>query len=79
MPIQRFREFEDARRALWTEFGADDLAARIRRTWRFSRRLAPIAHPRGMWMFRSIEEANEHRAEWVASKVEQLARRSRRS
>lgn len=65
MPIQKFRNFDEARRALWVQTGHPGLVARIKRLWAFSTRLAPRQIPRGVRKFRSIEEANQERQRWV--------------
>ncbi len=72
MPVQRFRDLDEARRALWS--GRDDvtLASRIRRLWAFSARLALPVIPRGVRRFRSIEEANAERDHRVAERVRAL-------
>ena len=64
MPVYRFRDFEEARRALWSDANAPDLADRIRRLWAFAARLVPRRVPSGVRKFRSIEEANRDRAAW---------------
>ena len=63
MPVYRYRNFEEARRALWTRSDAPDLADRIRRLWLFSARICPRRHLPGVTKFRSIEEANRDRAD----------------
>jgi hypothetical protein len=78
MPLQRFRDFDEARRALWVQPGDPSLVPRIRSLWEFARRLAPGAPPRGLRRFRTIEEANAERDEWVAARVRAL-REARRS
>lgn len=65
MTLQRFRDFDEARRALWTQSGDKQLARRIRNLWAFSLRLARREIPRGVRKFRSIEEANQEREAWV--------------
>jgi hypothetical protein len=72
VPIRRFRDFDDARRALWV--GADDpgLANRIRRLWRFSSRLAGPLAERGVRRFHSIEEANAERELRIQRRVKAL-------
>jgi hypothetical protein len=62
VPVQRFRNLEDAARALWTRPGDETLGRRIRSLWELSARLAPPRDvPRGVRRFRSIEEANRDR------------------
>lgn len=72
MPVQRFRDLDEARRALWG--GEDDatLWARIRRLWHFTGRLARPTVPRGVRRFRTIEEANEERDERVTRRIQDL-------
>jgi hypothetical protein len=72
MPWQRFRDFDEARRALWVRPGDPQLVPRIRSLWAFARRLAPGAPPRGLRRFRTIEEANEERDVWTAQRVRAL-------
>lgn len=72
MSIQRFRDFEEARRALWTAADDPKLADRIRRLWRFSVRLAKPSAPRGVLRFRTIEEANAERERRIAMRVQTL-------
>lgn len=72
MPIQKFRDVDDARRALWARSGQPDLVSRIKRLWEFSTRLTPRQIPRGVRQFRSIEEANQERDQWVIRRVRAL-------
>jgi hypothetical protein len=74
MGLQRFRSFEDARRALWVQPGDPQLATRIRRLWAFSARLAPGAAPRGLRLFRTLEEAQAERADWELERTQRLRR-----
>ncbi len=72
MPIHRFRDLDEARRALWADASDPSLAARIHRLWQFSRRLASPRIPRGLRRFRTIEDANEERERWVQERVQAL-------
>lgn len=74
MPVERFRDLDAARRALWTAPGDQNLAARIRRLWTISSRLVPLGIPRGVRKFRRIEDANREREAWVARRVRALRR-----
>lgn len=73
MPIQRFRDFESARDALWLEPGSPRLVAKLRHVWELSGRLAKYPPPRGLWRFRDMEEAHAHREAWVTARVQRLA------
>lgn len=61
MPVTKFKDHDDARRALWTDSNHPRLAQRIRRLWEFSRRLTPRVTPKGIQYFSSIEAANRER------------------
>ena len=76
MPVQKFREFEAARRALWLPSGHKDLVRRIKALWAFSNRLAPSQIPRGVRKFRSIEEANQEREQWVTRRILEQRRKN---
>ncbi len=77
MPLQRFRDLEDARRALWVQPGDPALVPRIRGLWAFARRLAPGPAPRGLRKFRTLAEAQRERESWIEMRVRTL-RRARR-
>jgi len=79
MPLQRFRDFDEARRALWSEREDPGLVPRIRSLWAFAARLAPGGSPRGIRRFRAIEEANCERDAWVAARAHALREARRRS
>ena len=72
MPVQRFRSFDEARRALWVESGDPSLARRIAGLWRLSARLVSRRIPRGVRKFHTIEDANREREVWVSARVEAL-------
>ncbi|HEV8306331.1 MAG TPA: hypothetical protein VGW35_01580 [Methylomirabilota bacterium] len=74
MPVERFRDLDEARRALWVARGDPRLTARIRRLWSFSSRLVTLGIPRGVRKFRQIEDANRERDEWVERRVRALRR-----
>jgi hypothetical protein len=69
MPVQRFRTFDDARRALWADEDDPQLTTRIRRLWCFSTRFVPHCVPRGVRKFRNVEEANLERDAWITQRV----------
>lgn len=54
MPVQRFRTFEDARRALWREPGEPSILQHMKRIAELAR---PVPCPRGVFRFRTIEDA----------------------
>jgi hypothetical protein len=54
VPVQRFRTFEDARRALWLPSGSPDILDRMRKLGELAR---TPARPHGVLRFRTIAEA----------------------
>jgi hypothetical protein len=76
MPVQKFRSFEDARRALWMDRSDRGLLRRARALLVFCRRLAgDFPFPSGVRKFRSIEEANAERAHWEEQRMKALRAR----
>jgi hypothetical protein len=74
MPVERFRDLDAARRALWVARDDPKLTARIRRLWSIASRLVPLGIPRGVRKFRRIEDANREREAWVERRVRGLRR-----
>ena len=74
MPLQRFRDFDEARRALWVQPGDPALVSRIRKLWAFAARLAPGAPPRGLRRFRTLEDARRERELWTERRARDLRR-----
>jgi hypothetical protein len=72
VPVQRFRDLDEARRALWSATDAATLSARIRRLWHFTGRLAKPTVLRGVRRFRTIEEANAERDARVTRRIRAL-------
>ena len=72
MPVQRFRHPDDARRALWTSIDDPGLPRRLRQLWRFAARLAGSRPAPGVRRFRTIEEANADREQYIATRVRTL-------
>lgn len=72
MPVERFRTFEDARRAGWLEPGDPKLARRMAWVFAWTTRMAREAPPRGVQRFRTIEAANEARERRIQQRVDTL-------
>ena len=70
MPITRFKSLDEAARALWREPGAPELMDDWNRLYELSK-LAPQAPPRrGVFRFKSIEEANRDTEAWIQRRVD---------
>ena len=63
MPVQKFKTFEEAERALLNFQPDEAYFARVAELWEFANELDPISYPRGIFKFKTIEEANKHREE----------------
>ena len=72
MPIQKFRNLDDMRKALWCETVDEDCLRRIAALWSRAARLAPRKYPRGVFKFRSIEEAQAAREQVTAENIQRL-------
>ena len=58
MPIEKFDDFDSARRALWLEPGDPRILERLQELMKLSEALAPRAKRfRGVRKYRSLEEA----------------------
>ena len=66
MPVQRFKSFEEAREALWGDAGDPAYLRRLAWLWAFADRLYPRRFRRGVYRFRSIDEADRQRQAWDA-------------
>lgn len=71
MPIERHRNHDDARRALWLPAGSPRLAREWEACYRLSL-LAPSAPPpRGVHKFADIEALNRDTERWIGERVRQ--------
>jgi len=75
MPVEKFRDPDAARRALWTRSGDPELAGRIRALWERARRIVPEGGPRGVRRFPTIEAANADRLAWTRRRARRLRER----
>jgi hypothetical protein len=73
MPVKRFRSLDEMRRAQWLAPDDPRLFEVVRFVWELSwegsGRYVP---PRGVFKFRSIEEANAHRDAWEKDRIEKI-------
>ena len=75
MPFEKFHSIEEmdkARRDLWCEKLDSQCFKRIARLWERSSRLSPRKYPRGIFKYRSIEEAQAHRELLITENVRRL-------
>jgi hypothetical protein len=74
--IQKFRTFEEAEKALFCFKPDEAYYERVARLWNFVDLLSPRQYARGIFRYRSIEEANEQADEWMQANAK-LANRDR--
>jgi hypothetical protein len=73
MPVFRFKTHEEAQRSLWQKPGDPLIGPILRALWSVAAALAgDSVPPRGVFKFRSIEEANAHREAWLRERIERL-------
>lgn len=73
MPVTKFRSLDEMRRA--QRVAADDprLPGIIRTVWEWAWEMAGrFTPPRGVFKFRSIEEANAHREAWEKERIARI-------
>lgn len=66
MPVQKFRDLDSAREALWRRPDDPGSLRRAAWLWAFSARLCPPRIPPGVQRYRSIEDAQRAREAWGA-------------
>jgi len=64
MPVYKYKTFEDAERDLWNFHPDEEYFRKVAELWEFANKLCPITYPKGIFKYRSIEEANKQRDEW---------------
>jgi hypothetical protein len=65
MPIQKFKTFEEAQRALWCFNPDENYYRNVRELFKLGDRLCPPDFPRGIFKYKTIEEANKQKDEWI--------------
>ena len=61
MPVYKYQTFEEADRALWNFHPDEAYFKKVADLWNFANRFLPISYPKGIFKFRNMEEANQHR------------------
>jgi hypothetical protein len=65
MGIEKFKSFEEAERALWCIEPDAKYYKQVAQLWNLANRLCPPNFPRGIFKYRTIEEANKQKDEWI--------------
>jgi hypothetical protein len=74
MPVEKYRRVEDMPRVDWCETVDEEFFQRVARLWSRSSALSAKIYPRGVFKFRSIEEAQEARERVTRENIERLQR-----
>ena len=72
MPIRKFRsvaEMDEARKDLWCDELDGKCLQRIADLWERSSRISPRRYPKGIFKFRSLDEAQAHREYWIRENI----------
>ncbi len=64
MPIYKYKIFEEAEKSLWNFHPDEAYFEKVAKLWEFANKLSPISYPKGIFKFKSIEEANKQRDEF---------------
>jgi len=79
MPVYKYKTFDGADRVLWNFHPDEAYYKQVAALWRFANHLSPITYPRGIFKFRSIEEANKHRDEFELAHAKRIQARKNMS
>jgi hypothetical protein len=77
--IKKFRSFEEADDALHCFELDQEYFERIAQLWYFVDRLCPRDYARGIFRYRSIEEANRQAEEWLEENTKHFREQRRRN
>jgi len=72
MPVYKYKTFEEAESTLWNFRPDEAYFSRVAELWNFANKLCPITYPKGIFKYRSIEEANNQRNEWELDHAKQI-------
>jgi hypothetical protein len=78
MGIEKFKTFEEAERALWCFKPDAEYYKRVAELWKAANRLCPPDFPSGIFKYRTIEEANKQKEEWILENALKRRRESKK-
>lgn len=78
MPVQKFKTFEEAEIALLNPYPDDAYFSRVAELWNFADKLNRVSYPRGIFKFRTLEDANRHREELELAHIRNKAESRRK-
>ena len=72
MPVYKFKSFEEAEKALWNFHPDEKYYKRVAELWAFANKLNPMSCSKGIFKYRSIEEANKAREDWELAQAKKV-------
>ncbi len=64
MPVYKYKTFEEADQALWNFNPDEKFFRKIHELFILAAKLNPVVYPRGVFKYKTLEEAQEQRLEW---------------
>lgn len=61
MTVQKYKTFEEADRALWNFNPDGEYYNKVRTFYKLFSRLSRFSYPKGVFKFRTLQEAEEHK------------------
>lgn len=61
MSVQKFKTFEEAEKALWNFNPDSEYYKKLRAFYKLFSKLSKFSYPKGVFKFKTLEEAEEHR------------------
>ena len=61
MVVQKFKSFEEAEIALWVFNPNSEYFKKVRAFYKLFSKLSKFSYPKGVFKFRSLDEAEEHK------------------
>jgi hypothetical protein len=78
MPVRKFHHVSEMEREVWYDRDDPRRFEAMRAAWELARRTVKPEFPPGVYKFRTVEEAAEHREQWERRNFESLQRRRQR-
>lgn len=67
MPVYKYKTFDEAEKTLWNFNPDEAYFERVIKLFDLAQRLNPVRYPRGVFKYRTLEEANKQSEEWLMS------------
>ena len=64
MPVYKFRTFDEAKKSQWVFNTDDSYFNKVKELFEIAHHLNPIKYPKGIFYYKTLEQANEQRFYW---------------